>query len=75
MKIKTPKGEQVWVRYNNAKGESCCLLTSKTSREFYFLYEVNTDGNLTRLGKARTPIELEEKFNVPSRMRCEFLQK
>lgn len=68
MKIKVPKGEEEWVRYNNTKGEVVCLLTSKPARDFYFLYEVRPDGGLTKLGKARTPTALEEKFDVVSRM-------
>lgn len=69
MKIKVPKGEQAWVWYNNVKGEAVCLLTSKPLRDFYFLYEVKSDGSLAKLGKAHSPTELEEKFNVQSRMR------
>lgn len=67
MELKMPKGEQVWVRYYNIKGEPVALLTSKSSRDFYFLYEVKPDGTIFKLGKAHTPIELEEKFDVHSR--------
>lgn len=70
MELKIPKGERDWVGYNNANGETVCLLTSKAARDFYFLYEVNPDGSLTKLGKARTPTELEVKFDVASRMRA-----
>lgn len=45
------------------------ILTSKESREFYFLYEL-IDGEFKKLGKARTPKELEDKFEVSKRMRC-----
>ena len=44
------------------------ILTSKPARDFYFLYEVLEDGSLKKLGKARSPTELEEKFDVKSRM-------
>lgn len=37
----------------------CFILTSKESREFYFLYEL-VDGEFKKLGKARTPKELED---------------
>lgn len=45
------------------------ILTSKESREFYFLYEL-VDGEFKKLGKARTPKELEDKFEVSKKMRC-----
>lgn len=54
---KYPKGERV-LRF---------ILTSKDSRDFYFLYEL-VDGNFRKLGKARSPMELEEKFRVYQRM-------
>lgn len=66
---KYPKGERVWVGYYNAEHELCFILTSKESREFYFLYEL-VDGEFKKLGKARTPKELEDKFEVSKRMRC-----
>ena len=53
----------------NAEHELCFILTSKESREFYFLYEL-VDGEFKKLGKARTPKELEDKFEVSKRMRC-----
>lgn len=46
---------------------NCALFTSKDSRDFYFLYEL-VDGNFRKLGKARSPTELEEKFRVYQRM-------
>lgn len=67
---KYPKGERVWVGYYNAEHELCFILTSKESREFYFLYEL-VDGEFKKLGKARTPKELEDKFEVSKRMRYE----
>ena len=66
---KYPKGERIWVGYYNAEHELCFILTSKESREFYFLYEL-VDGEFKKLGKARTPKELEDKFEVSKRMRC-----
>lgn len=67
--LKCPKGERVWVGYYNAEHELCFILTSKESREFYFLYEL-VDGEFKKLGKARTPKELEDKFEVSKKMRC-----
>ena len=66
---KYPKGATVCVGYDNPEHELCFILTSKDSREFYFLYEL-VDGEFKKLGKARTPKELEDKFEVSKRMRC-----
>lgn len=67
-KIKCPNGEILWVTYINNKRDAVCIITSKPSRDFYFLYEVLDDGTIKKLGKARSPTELEEKFDVKSRM-------
>ena len=69
MNVKYPKGETVWVSYQNVNGEPVCILTSKQTRDYYYLYEVLPDGTLNKLGKARLPTELEEKFDVRKRMR------
>lgn len=64
---KYPKGERVWVGYYNSNHELRFILTSKDSRDFYFLYELVENG-FCKLGKARSPTELEEKFRVYQRM-------
>lgn len=69
MTIQCPKGEIVWVGYYNKDGECLFILTSKPARDFYFLYEVSQDGSVKKLGKAKTPPELEKKFDVYSKMR------
>lgn len=61
--MKAPKGEIVWASYYNGDGALCFLITSKPDRESYFLYKVD-DGQLTKLGKSKTPAQLIEKFNV-----------
>lgn len=71
MEIKYPKGEKAWTLYSNIKHEPVFLMTSKPARDFYFLYEILPDGSLNKLGKARTPPELEKKFNVIER--CKML--
>lgn len=65
-----PKGETVWVRYVDRNQNTLFVLTSKeTSRDFYFLYELVGD-TFKKLGKARSPTELEEKFQVHERLRA-----
>lgn len=66
--LKYPKGERVWVGYYNAQHELLFIMTSKeTSRDYYFLYEL-VDGTFRKLGKARSPKELETKFDVEKKM-------
>ena len=62
-----PKGERVWTGYYNRAGELLFIVTSKESRDWYFLYEL-VDGEFKKLGKAKTPPELEDKFGVADRM-------
>lgn len=64
-----PKGEHVWVGYYTEKHELMFIITTKEStRDFYYLYEL-ADGKFKRLGKSRSPRELEEKFEVDKKIR------
>lgn len=63
VKVKYPKGEIVWLEYS-AGGVPMFLMTSKEARDFYFLYKVCEDGSVQKLGRAKTPTELERKFQV-----------
>lgn len=67
MPYKLPKDESVWVSYRNRKGDPVFLVTSKPSRDTYFLYEI-VKGVPTRLGKSVSPEELVEKHNVLGRI-------
>lgn len=62
-----PRGEVVWTSYYNSSHELLFIVTSKPTRDFYFLYEV-VGGAFKKLGKAKSPSELEEKFRVHERM-------
>ena len=66
--IRVPRGEILWVRYLVPSGEPAFAVTSKPSRDWYYLYEVLHDGTLKKLGKAQTPPELEEKYQVHQKM-------
>lgn len=68
MKIKYPKNETVWVIYKDIDGRPVCIITSKLTGDYYFLYEVLPDGELNKLGRAHSPTELEEKYDVNTRM-------
>ena len=68
MELKIPKGETAMVCYRNRNGVPVFLLTTKGAREFYFLYSVSESGALTKLGKARSPKELEQKYDVNAKL-------
>lgn len=56
------------MRYYDKKNSLRFFITSKeTSRDFYFLYEVS-GGSVKKLGKARSPKDLEEKYKVEERV-------
>lgn len=63
-----PKGERVWTSYYNSSHELLFIITSKPQREFYFLYEY-VDNEFKKLGKSKSPVELEQRFNVYEKMK------
>jgi hypothetical protein len=56
-----------WTTYNNINHEIRFIITSKVSRDIYYLYEV-VDNEFQKIGKGKTPYELEEKYNVIARL-------
>lgn len=62
-----PKGEQVWVSYYNSFHELLFIITSKQNRDYYYIYEFDGE-TFHKLGKAKSPIDLEEKFEVNSKI-------
>lgn len=66
---KYPKGEHIWVGYYNTSNELKFIVTSKeTSRDYYFLYEL-VGATFRKLGRSKSPRELEEKFEVDKKLR------
>ena len=67
-KLKYPRGERVFVGYYNRSGELLFILTSKEpAREWYYLYALD-GGEFRKLGKAREPPDLLEKYHVEEKM-------
>lgn len=64
-----PRGERVWVGYYTKEHQLMFIMTSKETRDFYYLYEL-VDNKFKKLGKAHSPKELEEKFEVDKRLQC-----
>ena len=64
-----PKGEVGKVGYYNRNGDLIFVLTAKKKNDgWFFLYEAASDGSLKKLGKAKTPPELERKYKVIDKM-------
>jgi hypothetical protein len=66
-RFKYPKNEIVWESYFNESRELKFIITSKTVRDYYFLYEL-VNGEFKKLGKAKTPPELVEKYDVEKKI-------
>lgn len=58
--MKVPRDEILWATYY-VDGVKRWAVTSKQARDCYYLYEIRGD-SLSKLGKARTPDKLEEKY-------------
>lgn len=66
--MRYPRGEIVWTGYYDRKHELLFVVTSKPARDYYFLYGVE-NGELKKLGRAKTPAELEARFKVVDTIR------
>ena len=65
---KYPNGERVFTGYYNRAGDLLFIITSKDPlRDWYYLYSLE-NGEFHKLGKAREPPELVEKFHVLEKM-------
>ena len=58
-----PKSEHAWVGYYDKSDNLHFVVTSRESRDFYYLYKV-VDGKAAKLGRARDPTELVAKHGV-----------
>lgn len=58
-----PKGEEVVDSYYDTEGNLRYLLTCRSSRNYYFLYE-NKGKKFKKLGGSSSPEDLEHKFHV-----------
>ncbi len=58
-----PKDEIVWERYYNEEGDLRYVVTSKKSRDYYFLYEWNGE-KLKKLSRSKTPDTFEDIIEI-----------
>lgn len=56
-----PKSETIWVQTRAADGTIYYTTAKTNNREFYFLYKM-VDGKAVKLGKARNPKDLDQKY-------------
>lgn len=56
-----PRTETIWETYTTSNGDTYYVTTKSNSREYYFLYK-SVNGAAEKLGKARNPIDLKEKY-------------
>ena len=54
-----PNSEIIWETYVTSKNRY--IITSKPDRSWYMVYKIK-NGKADKLGRAKTPTELEEKF-------------
>lgn len=61
MKVGIPKDEITWTFYIE-KGVTKGVITSKESRDMYFAYSLSEDGTYKKIGKGKSPTDLERKY-------------
>lgn len=66
-KLKYPKEEVICTTCCERGGNPLFLITTNPLTEYFFIYEFTSEG-LIKLGRGKSPIELEDKFNVRKRM-------
>lgn len=59
---KIPKNEILWVTHYDSRGSPRFFITSSADRERYYIYEVKSDGGLSKLGISQSPLQLEQKY-------------
>ena len=62
--MKFPKNEIVWMTYCDSGQKIRFFMTSKMIRDYYYLYEVYDDESYKKLGKSKSPSDLEVKYRV-----------
>ena len=56
-----PKTEKVWVKRTTEDGSVYYTTSKVNDRSYYYLYKL-VDGNAVKLGKSKSPTELDEKY-------------
>ena len=56
-----PKIEKVWVKRTTEDGSVYYTTSKVNDRSYYYLYKL-IDGKAVKLGKSKSPTELDEKY-------------
>lgn len=56
-----PKTERIWVQRTTGDGSVYYITSKDNDRSYYFLYKMNDD-KAVKLGKAKSPLDLESKY-------------
>ena len=67
-KLKYPAGETVWVGYYNGSQKLMYIVTSKPTRDWYYLYEL-VDGKFVKLDRGKDPSVMVGKNRVLDKIR------
>lgn len=54
--MKIPKGQILWQSFKDFDGKTIQIITSDQSKEKWFLYDVNSDGTLTKIETGKNPL-------------------
>ena len=60
---KLPRNETLWERMYDHNGNLKYLITSDYRREVYYLYHVDTDESVRKIGKGKNPPDLYKKYS------------
>lgn len=72
--ILIPKNERLWTTYRDEAGNVRFYVTSTTTRDAYIMYQT-ADGRSQKLGRASSPIELENKYCIWEKLREQTLPR
>lgn len=56
-----PRTEHIWLTNTTASGEVFYITSKENSRDTYYIYR-KTDSGVEKLGKGKSPPELEKKY-------------
>jgi hypothetical protein len=65
--VAPPKGERILVSYLKDDVLAYIITIKDNNREFYYLYEAS-NGALIKLGKSKSPLELEDKYEISAKL-------
>lgn len=59
--VKVPRNQKIWERHLNSSKELVEILTSDVEKKKWFLYDVESNGDLTLKATGQSPLKLKPK--------------